>query len=104
MKETTTRVRHGWVRRIKPGQRYGYRVDGPWEPEKGLRFNKNKLLVDPYAKAISGEVDDKGPIMPYDVKSGDDLKMCGIDDADFVPKSVVVDGHFDWGEDCAPET
>jgi isoamylase len=104
LKEQTAFVWHGLLRGIQRGQRYGYRVDGPWEPEKGLRFNKNKLLVDPYAKAISGEVDHKGPIMPYDVKAGDDLKMCGIDDADFVPKSVVVDWHFDWGEDCAPET
>jgi glycogen operon protein len=104
LKEQTAFVWHGLLRGIKPGQRYGYRVDGPWEPEKGLRFNKNKLLVDPYAKAISGKVDHQGPIMPYDVTSGDDLKFCGIDDADFVPKSVVVDGHFDWGEDCLPET
>ena len=104
LKEQTAFVWHGFLRGIKPGQRYGYRVDGPWEPEKGLRFNKNKLLVDPYAKAISGEVDPKGPIMPYDVESGDDLKICEKDDADFVPKSVVVDGHFEWGEDSPPET
>ncbi len=104
LKEQTAFVWHGLLRGITPGQRYGYRVDGAWEPEKGLRFNKNKLLIDPYAKAIAGQVDDKGPIMPYDVQSGDDLKICNIDDADFVPKSVVVDGHFDWGEDCPPET
>jgi isoamylase len=104
LKEQTAFVWHGLLRGIKPGQRYGYRVDGPWEPEKGLRFNKNKLLVDPYAKAISGKVDHKGPIMPYDVESGDDLKFSGIDDADFVPKSVVVDRKFDWGDDCLPET
>ena len=97
LKEQTAFVWHGFLRGIQPGQRYGYRVDGPWEPEKGLRFNKNKLLVDPYAKAISGEVDSKGPIMPYDVESGDDLKKCDKDDANFVPKSVVVDAHFEWG-------
>jgi isoamylase len=104
LKEQTAFVWHGLLRGIQPGQRYGYRVDGAWEPEKGLRFNKNKLLVDPYAKAISGEVDHKGPIMPYDVGSGDDTKRCDTDDAAFVPKSVVVDGHFDWGEDRPPET
>ena len=104
LKETTAFVWHGLLRGIKPGQRYGYRLDGPWDPEKGLRFNKSKLLVDPYAKAIAGEVDHKGPIMPYDIASGDDMKICSIDDADFVPKSVVVDFHFDWGEDCPPET
>jgi isoamylase len=104
LKEQTAFVWHGLLRGIQPGQRYGYRVDGPWEPEKGLRFNKNKLLIDPYAKAISGEVHHKGPIMPYDIASGDDTKRCDTDDADFVPKSVVVDGHFNWGEDSPPET
>jgi isoamylase len=89
---------------IKPGQRYGLRVDGPWEPEKGFRFNSHKLLVDPYAKAICGEPDHKGPIYPYDAPSGDDTKFSDIDDADFVPRSVVVDSHFDWADDCAPQT
>lgn len=103
LKERTAFVWHGLLRGIRPGQRYGYRVEGPWEPEKGLRFNVQKLLVDPYAKAISGQVDSKGPIMPYDVDSGNALKMCDKDDAEFVPKSVVVDGHFDWGEDKAPD-
>ncbi len=104
LKEQTAFVWHGLLRGIQPGQRYGYRVDGPWEPEKGLRFNVKKLLVDPYAKAISGTVEHMGPIMPYDVASGDDLKRCDTNDSDFVPKSVVVDGHFDWCEDCKPET
>ena len=104
LKEQTAFVWHGLLRGIQPGQRYGYRVDGPWEPAKGLRFNSKKLLIDPYAKAISGEVDHKGPIMPYDVASGDDMKKCEIDDADYVPKSVVVDRQFDWGDDCPPET
>jgi len=104
LKEQTAFVWHGFLRGIQPGQRYGYRVEGPWEPEKGLRFNANKLLLDPYAKAIAGEVDHKGPILPYDAPSGDDTKFCGIDDADFVPKSVVVDNKFDWGGDCPPET
>ncbi len=72
--ERTAFVWHGLVRGIGAGQRYGYRVDGPWEPEKGLRFNAAKLLVDPYAKAIAGEVDAKGPIFAYDVQSGDDTK------------------------------
>ena len=64
LKECTAFVWHGLVRDVKPGQKYGYRVDGPWEPEKGLRFNAAKLLVDPYALAISGEPDAKGPIYP----------------------------------------
>ena len=87
-----------------PGQLYGYRVDGPWEPEKGHRFNYAKLLVDPYAEAISGNVDWKAPIYAYDVASGDDLKIDTQDSAAGVPRSVVVDSKFDWGEDCPPET
>ena len=104
LKEQTAFVWHGLLRGIQPGQRYGYRVSGPWEPEKGIRFNAKKLLLDPYAKAIAGEVDHRGPILPYDAPSGDDMKICEIDDADFVPKSVVVDSKFDWEGDCAPET
>jgi glycogen operon protein len=104
LKERTAFVWHGFVRGIKPGQRYGFRVDGPWEPEKGMRFNAAKLLVDPYAKAISGDVDHKGPVYPYDVASGDDTKKDDQDSAKFVPKSVVVDQFFDWEGDCPPET
>jgi glycogen operon protein len=103
LKEQTAFVWHGFLRGIQPGQRYGYRVDGPWQPEQGIRFNAKKLLIDPYAKAIAGEVDHKGPIMPYDTSSGDDT-ICEIDDADYVPKSVVVDNNFDWEGDCPPET
>jgi isoamylase len=104
LKEQTAFVWHGFLSGIKPGQRYGYRVDGPWDPEHGLRFNSSKLLLDPYAKAISGQVDHQGPIYPYDAPSGDDTKKCDHDDADYVPKSVVVDSKFDWGGDCPPET
>ena len=102
--ETTAYVWHGFLRDIGPGQHYGYRVDGPWEPEKGLRFNPAKLLVDPYAKAISGEPDRKGPIYPYDAPSGDDKKKCEQDSAGFVPRSVVIDDTFDWEGDCPPDT
>jgi glycogen operon protein len=104
LRERTAFVWHGLVRGVGAGQLYGYRVDGPWEPEKGLRFNAAKLLVDPYAKAIAGEVDAKGPIFSYDVQSGDDTKKDEQDSAASVPKCVVVDGKFDWGGDCAPRT
>ena len=104
LKETTAFVWHGLVRGIQPGQRYGYRVEGPWEPEQGLRFNPAKLLVDPYAKAICGEPDPKGPIYAYEASSGDDTKKCDTDDAAFVPRSVVIDEKFDWGGDAPPET
>lgn len=114
LREITAFVWHGLVRGIKPGQRYGYRVEGPWEPERGLRFNAAKLLIDPYAKAITGQYPDEskptlpdpmGPIYPYDVKSGDDLKKDDQDDAKFVPKCIVVDEKaFAWEGDCPPET
>ena len=104
LKEQTAFVWHGLVRGIQPGQRYGYRVEGPWDPGQGLRFNPAKLLVDPYAKAICGEPDPKGPIYAYDAPSGDDTKKCDQDDAAFVPRSVVIDDKFHWGEDRPPET
>ena len=103
LRERTAFVWHGLIRNIKPGQRYGFRVEGPWEPEKGLRFNAAKLLVDPYAKALTGEVDWKEPIFPYDVKSGDPRKKCDLESCDGVPKGIVIDGRFDWGDDCPPE-
>jgi glycogen operon protein len=78
-------------------------VEGPWDPQNGYRFNANKLLVDPYAKALTGDVDWKAPIFPYDVTTGNDLTRDDRDSAAGVPKSVVVDPHFDWGGDCSPE-
>jgi isoamylase len=104
LRERTAYVWHGLVRNIKAGQLYGYRIDGAWEPEKGHRFNAHKLLVDPYAKALWGNVDWQKPIFGHDAASGDDLKMDENDSADGVPKSVVVDSQFDWGDDCCPET
>jgi glycogen operon protein len=103
LRERTAFVWHGLIRDIKAGQRYGYRVEGPWEPEKGLRFNANKLLVDPYAKALTGDVDWKAPIFPYDLASGDDLKFNDEDSAAGVPKSIVIDEQFDWEGDAPPE-
>ena len=104
LRERTAFVWHGLVRDIKPGQRYGFRIDGPWDPERGHRFNFHKLLVDPYAKAIAGKVDWKAPIFPYDLGSGDPLKMDEQDSAAGVPKAVVIDGTFNWGNDCRPDT
>lgn len=104
LRERTALVWHGLIRGIQAGQLYGYRVDGSWDPEKGHRFNPAKLLVDPYAEAISGQVDWKAPIFAYDVASGDDLKIDTQDSAAGVPKSVVIDSRFDWGDDCPPET
>jgi isoamylase len=103
LRERTALVWHGFIRDIKPGQLYGFRVDGPWEPKQGRRFNFNKLLVDPYAKALAGQVDWKAAIFPYDAQSGDPTKMDTKDSADGVPKSVVIDGSFEWEDDFWPD-
>src|ERR1700761_7965758 len=66
LQERTAFVWHGMVLQVEPGQLSGFRLDGPWEPQNGHRFNPHKLLVDPYAEAIAGEVDWKAPIFPYD--------------------------------------
>ncbi len=104
LKERTAFVFHGLILGIQPGQRYGYRVDGPWDPGNGYRFNKAKLLVDPYAEAICGIVDWKQPIFPYNLESGNDMERDDRDSAAGVPKSVVVSHDFDWGGDCPPDT
>ena len=103
LREHTAFVWHGFINGVKPGQLYGFRVDGAWDPQQGHRFNFNKLLVDPYAKAITGEVDWKAPIFGYDLTAGDPNKMSTDDSAAGVPKSVVIDTSFDWASDCAPE-
>lgn len=98
--ERTAFVWHGYIPGIQPGQRYGYRVHGPWEPEKGLRFNPAKLLVDPYAQAIEGRVDWTQPIFPYEIGNGDaDLHRDPRDSAPGVPKGIVVNPYFDWDQD-----
>jgi isoamylase len=100
LRERTAHVWHGLLCDIKPGQLYGYRVHGPWEPEKGQRFNPAKLLIDPYAKAISGKVDWNAPIFGHDAASGNDLKMDTQDSAAGIPKCVVIESKFDWEGDC----
>jgi isoamylase len=105
VKETTAFVWHCYVPGAQPGQQYGYRVYGPWEPERGLRFNPAKLLIDPYAQAISGRVNWEEPIFPY--KFGDkdaDLQIDDRDDGSGMPKGVVVNPYFDWEQDRAPRT
>ena len=102
--ERTAYVWHGYVPGIGPRQLYGYRVHGPYEPQRGLRFNPNNLLLDPYAKAIDGhESWDKG-LFAYELGNPDgDLKMTG-NDARGVPLGAVVDPAFDWGDDARPAT
>jgi glycogen operon protein len=97
---------HVFLPDVGPGQLYGYRVHGPYEPENGHRFNPHKLLIDPYAKAIVGEVLwDEANVHPYVVDPGDedaDLVLDETDDAHAIPKSVVIDHRFDWEGDRRP--
>jgi isoamylase len=98
--ERTTYVWHGYLRGLQPGQMYGYRVHGPFQPGDGLRFNSNKLVIDPYARALAGQVDWASPIFPYQPGNGDaDLSFDENDDAAGMQKCVVVNPYFDWAED-----
>lgn len=95
---------HVYLPDSKPGQLYGYRVQGPYEPGNGLRFNPHKLLLDPYAKAISGTIEWHDSLFGYEMGHPDeDLSMSKTDSAPFVPKSVVIDPNFDCGKDKAPK-
>ena len=100
LSERNNFVWHGYFPHIGPGQRYGFRVDGPYDPEKGQRFNRHKLLIDPYAKALMGDVQYSHDIFGYEVDDADeDLSFSRVDDAYRIPKAVVVDGSFDWQGD-----
>ncbi len=103
--EQTAFVWHGYVPGAQPGQLYGYRVHGPWDPARGLRFNPAKLLIDPYAKAIAGRVDWDKPIYPYRF-GGDnaDMVIDRRDSASGMPKSIVISPYFDWEHDRPPRT
>jgi isoamylase len=88
----------GYLPDIGPGQVYGYRVHGPWEPEKGHRFNPAKLVLDPYARELCGDMVWDPAVFGHD---GDDLTRDDRDSAPFVPKAVVADPVFDWDADTA---
>jgi isoamylase len=92
---------HGYVPSVTPGQRYGYRVHGPWAPERGQRCNPAKLLLDPYAKAIEGQVDWDQACFPYTF--GDQTSRNDEDSAARMPKSVVHNPYFDWGGTGRPD-
>ncbi|MEO7836798.1 MAG: glycogen debranching enzyme, partial [Acidimicrobiales bacterium] len=104
--EVTAHRFHGYVPGAQPGQRYGFRVHGRFDPADGHRFNPNKLLVDPYAKAIDGDVIWDETVYGYHFDHDDrDLTANADDSARFIPKSVVVDPNaFDWGDDHRPAT
>src|SRR3954471_303420 len=102
--ETTDFVWHGCLPGLEPGTLYGLRVHGPYEPLQGHRCNPNKLLVDPYAKALFGEVDWRAPVLGYDPADPDqDLSFDARDSARGVPKGVVVSDFFDWNGDRPPD-
>jgi isoamylase len=102
--ERSHHVWHCYVPEIKPGQLYGFRVHGPFQPQNGHRFNPNKLLLDPYAKAIAGNVIWDTAVFGYQIgHPHGDLSFNAGDSAPYVPKSVVIDHRFDWGDDKAPK-
>jgi glycogen operon protein len=103
--EYTDEVWHGYLPHASPGLLYGFRAYGPYEPDKGHRFNPAKLLLDPYAKSISGQVRWTDAVYGYRVTSPRaDLSMDRRDSAGAMPKAMVVDDHFNWGQDQRPQT
>jgi glycogen operon protein len=103
--EHTGHVWHAYLPGVGPGTPYGYRAHGPYAPEAGHRFNPSKLLVDPYARAIAGETDFRGPVTGYKLGGArQDLELEEQDDAAWKPRSVVVGDHYDWEGDAPLRT
>jgi glycogen operon protein len=101
--EVTALCWHGYLPNVGPGQRYGFRVHGPYDPGAGHRCNPAKLLLDPYAKAVEGQVNWDPAVFGYPL-GDDDLTADERDSAPFVPKAVVTNPFFDWGVDRPPCT
>ncbi len=99
--ERTAHVFHGQIPGVAPGQRYGIRVHGPWDPSRGLRCNPDKLLIDPYAMAIEGEVEWGPEVFGHSQEDPDDQD--GSDSAPFMPRGVVIDRDFRWDGDARLE-
>ncbi len=95
LEERSRHIWHVYIPGLNPGQCYGYRIDGPYEPQDGHRYNPHKLLIDPYAKAISGKIEWHDSLFGYQLSKGD-LSFSKSDSAKFIPKSVVIDQHYDW--------
>ncbi len=100
--EYTNEIFHGFVPDARPGTAYGFRVHGPYEPLAGHRFNPNKLLLDPYAKSLVGQVQWDPALFGYKMETGDDLTFDDRDSAKFMPKARVIDSAFTWGNDRLP--
>ena len=103
LEETTNKVWHGYVPGVRPGQRYGFRVDGPFDPARGARWNASKLLLDPYARAVTGSLVLDDAVFGYP-PGGSDTDFDHRDSAPYVPKAVVFHDAFPWGDDPAPRT
>ena len=106
IRERTDHVWHVFIPGLKAGQLYGYRVYGPYDPHHGHRFNPNKLLIDPYAKAISGRIQWNDELFGYEINSPEkekDLTYSSTDSAPYIPRSVVIDSAFNWEGDKAPK-
>ncbi|ANS77906.1 Glycogen debranching enzyme [Serinicoccus hydrothermalis] len=99
--EVDAHVWHGYVPNCQPGQRYGFRVHGPYEPSEGHRFNPHKLLMDPYAKAVAGQIRGHQGLFAYDF--GDPSSYNTDDSALHTMTSVVINPFFDWGHDRPPQ-
>ncbi|MEU7187125.1 glycogen debranching protein GlgX [Streptomyces sp. NPDC045369] len=102
LRETDAFVRHAYLPGIMPGQRYGFRVHGPYKPERGDRHNSAKLLLDPYARAVSGSIDWDEAVYGYHFGKPDSRN--DLDSAPHTMTSVVVNPYFDWGDDRPPRT
>src|ERR1700761_2157652 len=104
MPDCTQQVFHGYLPGASPGLSYGFRAHGPYDPENGHRFNPAKLLLDPYAKSIRGQVRWSDALFGYKLHAAKgDLSLDRRDSAPFMPKAVVTDDHFNWGDDKRPE-
>jgi isoamylase len=105
MYQRTHCVWHSFIKDIKSGQLYAYRVNGPYERHNGHRFNPNKLLLDPYAKAITGLPECRDEILGYDVNDVQDGNSFSVTDSvPFMPKCVAIDDAFNWEDDQPPKT
>ncbi|SHG59648.1 glycogen operon protein [Chryseolinea serpens] len=103
IQERSHQIWHAYIPGLQPGQLYAYRVHGPYEPQNGHRFNANKLLIDPYAKAIAGKIEWDDALFGYIVNDeAADLSFSEVDSAPFLPKCVVSDTRFDWEDDKRP--
>ena len=102
LQEITAFTHHGYIPGIGPGHRYGFRVHGPWAPDNGQVFNPAKLLLDPYSKAIEGEVQWGEAVFAHQLLHPE--RPSELDSAPHMPRSIIVDTTFDWGDDSPPGT